>query len=164
MKARLLKERDDRSAILKRLMGVLAKDGGVANVEEFNKLLAEAAGLKMNDENNLYFMLAPTSEDVPKDVHVDYIPAKEKPTGSFRGTSSTSISSKESEPPQVQEDEIRSAISQWPPLTLQGIVDIFKPRLSTFKRKAGFAESLRKISKIQKRDGQTWVVLREHHL
>lgn len=61
----------------------------------------------------------------------------------------------------VTEDEIRAVLMQKSPVTTQDLVAKFKARLKSSKDKTGFAEILKKISKIQKTNGASFVVLRE---
>ncbi|PIA38231.1 hypothetical protein AQUCO_02800124v1 [Aquilegia coerulea] len=60
----------------------------------------------------------------------------------------------------VTEDEIRAVLLQKSPVTTQDLVAKFKARLKSSKDKQSFAEILKKISKIQKTNGASFVVLR----
>ncbi|PKA56655.1 Transcription initiation factor IIF subunit alpha [Apostasia shenzhenica] len=194
--------------------GGLSKSG-----KELKKLLGKAAGLnesdaeedddedEMDDETAMSPVLAPKL----KDETTDNSPLK--PSGSSRGTPSSSKSSKtkkktgnddgkpstvsqakketkaasvKEEPSSsskvnasskglsftaartgsspatgpVTEDEIRSVLLAMAPLTTQDLVANFKGRIKSKEDKAAFAEILRRISKIQKTNGQNYVVLR----
>ncbi|XP_043692000.1 transcription initiation factor IIF subunit alpha-like isoform X1 [Telopea speciosissima] len=61
----------------------------------------------------------------------------------------------------VTEDEIRAALLQMAPVTTQDLVAKFKARLKSKEDKTAFADILRRISKIQKTNGSSYVVLRE---
>ncbi|KAK3432159.1 hypothetical protein EUGRSUZ_E03951 [Eucalyptus grandis] len=61
----------------------------------------------------------------------------------------------------VAEEEIRAFILQKAPVTTQDLVAKFKARLKSPEDKNAFADILRRISKIQKTNGSSYVVLRE---
>ncbi|XP_068657461.1 transcription initiation factor IIF subunit alpha-like isoform X2 [Aristolochia californica] len=61
----------------------------------------------------------------------------------------------------VTEEEIRVVLLQKATVTTQDLVAKFKARLRTLEDKSAFAEILRRISKIQKTNGPSYVVLRE---
>lgn len=61
----------------------------------------------------------------------------------------------------VTEDEIRAVLLQKGPVTTQDLVAKFKSRLKTKEDKDAFAAILRRISKIQKTSGSSYVVLRD---
>ncbi|XP_071713883.1 transcription initiation factor IIF subunit alpha [Rutidosis leptorrhynchoides] len=61
----------------------------------------------------------------------------------------------------VTEDEIRAVLLQKGPVTTQDLVAKFKSRLRTKEDKSAFADILRRISKIQKTNGPSYVVLRD---
>ncbi|XP_065867533.1 transcription initiation factor IIF subunit alpha isoform X1 [Euphorbia lathyris] len=62
----------------------------------------------------------------------------------------------------VTEEEIRAVLLQNGPVTTQDLVARFKSRLKTQEDKKAFADILRRISKIQKTSGSSYVVLRDH--
>ncbi|KAL6520507.1 Transcription initiation factor IIF subunit alpha [Orobanche hederae] len=61
----------------------------------------------------------------------------------------------------VTENEIRAMLMQKTPVTTQDLVAKFKSRLKVKEDKGAFADILRRISKIQKTSGASYVVLRE---
>nr|KAJ0197417.1 hypothetical protein LSAT_V11C700347850 [Lactuca sativa] len=61
----------------------------------------------------------------------------------------------------VTEDEIRAVLLHKAPVTTQDLVAKFKSRLRSKEDKSAFAEILRRISKIQKTNGPSYVVLRD---
>ncbi|KNA09631.1 hypothetical protein SOVF_151770 [Spinacia oleracea] len=61
----------------------------------------------------------------------------------------------------VSEEEIRAVLLQKAPVTTSDLVGTFKARLKTQEDKKAFAEILKRISKIQKSDNKSYVVLRE---
>ncbi|KAL6562295.1 Transcription initiation factor IIF subunit alpha [Orobanche gracilis] len=61
----------------------------------------------------------------------------------------------------VTEDEIRAMLMQKTPVTTQDLVAKFRSRLKVKEDKGAFADILRRISKIQKTSGASYVVLRE---
>lgn len=60
----------------------------------------------------------------------------------------------------VSEEEIRSVLLAMAPVTTQDLVANFKGRIKLKEDKAAFADILKRISKIQKTNGQNYVVLR----
>ncbi|XP_068654791.1 transcription initiation factor IIF subunit alpha-like isoform X2 [Aristolochia californica] len=78
------------------------------------------------------------------------------PKGSLCSKSGSTLS-----PAPVTEEEIRAVLLQKAPVTTQDLVAKFKARLRTPEDKSGFAEILKRISKIQKTNGPNYVVLRE---
>lgn len=61
----------------------------------------------------------------------------------------------------VTEDEIRAVLMQKAPVTTQDLVAKFKARLKSQEDKKAFADILKGISKIQKTNGSSYVVLRD---
>ncbi|XP_068642703.1 transcription initiation factor IIF subunit alpha-like [Aristolochia californica] len=61
----------------------------------------------------------------------------------------------------VTEEEIRAVLLQKAPVTTQNLVDKFKARLRSSEDKKAFADILKRISKIQKTNGPSYVVLRD---
>ncbi|XP_077221286.1 transcription initiation factor IIF subunit alpha RAP74 isoform X2 [Tasmannia lanceolata] len=61
----------------------------------------------------------------------------------------------------VTEDEIRAVLSQMAPVTTQDLVAKFKARLKAPEDKTAFADILKRISKIQKTNGPSYIVLRD---
>lgn len=61
----------------------------------------------------------------------------------------------------VTEEEIRSVLLATAPVTTQDLVANFKGRIKSQEDKKAFADILRRISKIQKTNGHSYVVLRE---
>ncbi|KAM7495588.1 hypothetical protein LguiB_030197 [Lonicera macranthoides] len=61
----------------------------------------------------------------------------------------------------VTEEEIRAVLMQKTPVTTQDLVAKFKSRLKSKEDKDAFAAILRRISKIQKTNGPSYVVLRD---
>ncbi|XP_021719775.1 transcription initiation factor IIF subunit alpha-like [Chenopodium quinoa] len=61
----------------------------------------------------------------------------------------------------VSEEEIRVVLLQKAPVTTADLVATFKSRLKSPEDKKAFAEILKRISKIQKSDNKSYVVLRE---
>lgn len=61
----------------------------------------------------------------------------------------------------VTEDEIRAVLLHKAPVTTQDLVAKFKSRLRSKEDKNAFADILRRISKIQKTNGPSYVVLRD---
>nr|GMD83027.1 transcription initiation factor IIF subunit alpha isoform X1 [Ipomoea batatas]GMD92963.1 transcription initiation factor IIF subunit alpha isoform X1 [Ipomoea batatas] len=61
----------------------------------------------------------------------------------------------------VTEDEIRAVLLQKKPVTTQDLVNQFKSRLKSREDKDTFAAVLRRISRIQKTNTASYVVLRE---
>ncbi|KAK1315711.1 Transcription initiation factor IIF subunit alpha [Acorus calamus] len=93
---------------------------------------------------------------------------KDEPVSSARNSASsngpTQSSSKTGSTSTVGpdiEEEIRTVLLQMAPVTTQDLVARFRSRLRTKEDKAAFTEILRKMSRIQKIDGASYVVLRE---
>lgn len=61
----------------------------------------------------------------------------------------------------VTEEEIKAVLLQKAPMTTQDLVAKFRERLKTPEEKGAFANVLKKISKIQKTMGNSYIVLRE---
>ncbi|KAJ8642505.1 hypothetical protein MRB53_004253 [Persea americana] len=78
-----------------------------------------------------------------------------------KGPSSTSRTASTSPVAPVTEDEIRAALQQMAPVTTQDLVAKFKARLKSSEDKTAFADILKRISKIQKTNGLSYVILRE---
>ncbi|KAF9607773.1 hypothetical protein IFM89_000120 [Coptis chinensis] len=78
-----------------------------------------------------------------------------------KGSASSIKTESESPVGPVTEDEIRAVLLQKSPVTTQDLVAKFKSRLKGSRDKAAFADILKKISKIQKVNGSSFVVLRE---
>ncbi|XVF26161.1 hypothetical protein REPUB_Repub13aG0275500 [Reevesia pubescens] len=96
------------------------------------------------------------------------VPSKGTPSSakaastSATGSSSSSKAGSASTAGPVTEEEIRAVLSQKTPVTTSGLVAKFKARLKCQEDKKAFADILRRISKIQKRNGtNNYVVLRE---
>lgn len=92
-------------------------------------------------------------------------PVKEEPSSAKANQPSKLAASK---PPStstatgpVTEDEIRQVLLSRDPVNTQQLVGIFKPRLKTKEDKNAFADILKRISKIQKTNGLSYVVLRD---
>ncbi|ONK70150.1 uncharacterized protein A4U43_C05F30770 [Asparagus officinalis] len=85
-----------------------------------------------------------------------------KPSASSKSSASAAskIGSTLSSGP-VTEEEIRSVLLATAPLTTQDLVANFKGRIKSQEDKRAFADILRRISKIQKTNGHSYVVLRE---
>ncbi|GAB2246531.1 hypothetical protein Droror1_Dr00002024 [Drosera rotundifolia] len=91
-------------------------------------------------------------------------PVKEeaKPSVSTKGVPSTSSNPPAPTQGPVAEDEIRAVLLQRASVTTQELVSVFKARLRSREDKNAFAETLKRISKIQKTaNGQNYIVLRE---
>ncbi|WCJ39970.1 Transcription initiation factor IIF subunit alpha [Euphorbia peplus] len=80
-------------------------------------------------------------------------PKAQQPSSKTAPTGSTSP---------VTEEEIRAVLLQSTPVTTQELVATFKSRLKNQEDKKAFADILRRISKIQKTTGSSYVVLRDH--
>ncbi|KAM0942991.1 putative transcription factor C2H2 family [Dioscorea sansibarensis] len=107
-----------------------------------------APSKKMKTENET----RPTSEETPT-----------KTSGTTKGSTLSSragVTPAPSTAP-VTEEEIRSVLLAMAPVTTQDLVAKFKARLKSQEDKSAFAEILRRISKIQKTNGHSYVVLRE---
>ncbi|XP_022720691.1 transcription initiation factor IIF subunit alpha isoform X2 [Durio zibethinus] len=96
------------------------------------------------------------------------VPSKGTPSSakagstSAAGASSSSKAGSASTAGPVTEEEIRAVLLQKAPVTTQDLVAKFKARLKSPEDKKGFADILRRISKIQKTNGpNNYVVLRE---
>ncbi|XAR53838.1 Ubiquitinyl hydrolase 1 [Bertholletia excelsa] len=92
------------------------------------------------------------SEDDSTITSKSSAPAKGAPSSKTASVSSTGP---------VTEDEIRVVLQQKTPVTTQDLVAKFKSRLKGREDKDAFAGVLRRISKIQKTNGASYVVLRE---
>ncbi|ESW26005.1 hypothetical protein PHAVU_003G083500 [Phaseolus vulgaris] len=78
------------------------------------------------------------------------------PTPSSKGGSSSPIASGP-----VSEEEIRAVLMQKTPLTTQDLVAKFRARLRCPEDKKAFADILKRISKIQKTNASSYVILRD---
>uniref|UniRef100_A0A7N0V7E2 Transcription initiation factor IIF subunit alpha n=1 Tax=Kalanchoe fedtschenkoi TaxID=63787 RepID=A0A7N0V7E2_KALFE len=61
----------------------------------------------------------------------------------------------------ISEEEIRAVIVQHTPITTQELVAKFKARLKTAEDKKAFADILRRISRIQKTGGPSYILLKD---
>lgn len=86
---------------------------------------------------------------------------KEEPGSGAKNGKGASSSKPASATGPVTEDEIRAVLLHKAPVTTQDLVAKFKSRLRTKEDKSAFADILRKISKIQKTNGPSYVVLRD---
>ncbi|XP_031124517.1 transcription initiation factor IIF subunit alpha isoform X2 [Ipomoea triloba] len=86
--------------------------------------------------------------------------AKNSATKGASSSSSAKTASTPSTGP-VTEDEIRAVLLQKKPVTTQDLVNQFKSRLKSREDKDTFAAVLRRISRIQKTNTASYVVLRE---
>ncbi|XP_020590941.1 transcription initiation factor IIF subunit alpha [Phalaenopsis equestris] len=77
-----------------------------------------------------------------------------------RGSSSTAARTAPVPSGPVTEEEIRAVLLAMAPVTTQDLVANFKGRIKLKEDKAAFADILKRISKIQKTNGQNYVVLR----
>lgn len=87
-------------------------------------------------------------------------PSKSSHPSSKSGTQSSKGGASSASGP-VTEQEIRAVLLQSAPVTTQELVAKFKARLKSSEDKKAFADILRRISKIQKNNGASYVVLRE---
>ncbi|KAL8248131.1 hypothetical protein R6Q59_004999 [Mikania micrantha] len=76
-----------------------------------------------------------------------------------KGSSKPAVPSSATGP--VTEEEITAVLLHKAPVTTQDLVAKFKSRLRTKEDKSAFADILRRISKIQKTNGPSYVVLRD---
>nr|XP_043633149.1 transcription initiation factor IIF subunit alpha [Erigeron canadensis]XP_043633151.1 transcription initiation factor IIF subunit alpha [Erigeron canadensis] len=106
-----------------------------------------AATKKVKTENEVK-----TVKDEPASAAKNSAPAK--------GASSSKAAASPSTGP-VTEDEIRAVLLHKAPVTTQDLVAKFKSRLRNKEDKGAFADILRRISKIQKTNGPSYVVLRD---
>ncbi|KAK9056409.1 hypothetical protein SSX86_027500 [Deinandra increscens subsp. villosa] len=110
---------------------------------------------KSTEENKVANGASAASKKVKTENEVK--PVKDEPA---KGAAASS-----SKPPPnsgaVTEEEIRAVLLHKAPVTTQDLVAKFKSRLRTKEDKSGFAEILRRISKIQKTNGPSYVVLRD---
>ncbi|GKC15793.1 transcription initiation factor IIF subunit alpha, partial [Tanacetum coccineum] len=95
-------------------------------------------------------------------TNVEVKAVKEEPGSGAKNSKGSSSSSKPAPATgPVTEDEIRAVLLHKAPVTTQDLVAKFKSRLRTKEDKGAFADILRKISKIQKTNGPSYVVLRD---
>lgn len=102
------------------------------------------------------------TENEPKSSGKDVNGSASKSNAPQKGTpppSSNAGSSNSASGP-VTEQEIRAVLMQRTPLTTQELVAKFKGRLRCAEDKQAFAEILKRISKIQKTNGSSYVILR----
>lgn len=106
----------------------------------------------------------------PKKVKTELNAVKDEPgaKNGTKGASPSPSSSSKAPPPSpaastvpVTEDEIRAVLLHKGPVTTQDLVAKFKSRLRNKEDKSAFADILRRISKIQKTNGPSYVVLRD---
>ncbi|KAJ8770502.1 hypothetical protein K2173_017993 [Erythroxylum novogranatense] len=84
-----------------------------------------------------------------------------KTLATSKGTPVSSKTGSTSSIAPVTEEEIRVVLLQNGPVTTQDLVARFKSRLRSSEDKKAFADILRRISKIQKTSGSSYVVLRD---
>ncbi|KAK7359857.1 hypothetical protein VNO77_01822 [Canavalia gladiata] len=97
-----------------------------------------------------------SAKDVNGSASKSGAPPKGTPPSSSKTGSSTTASGL------VSEEEIRAILMQKTPVTTQDLVAKFKARLRSSEDKQGFAEILKRISKIQKTtNGSSYVILRD---
>eukprot|EP00262_Sarcandra_glabra_P001346 TRINITY_DN1140_c0_g1_i1.p1 TRINITY_DN1140_c0_g1~~TRINITY_DN1140_c0_g1_i1.p1 ORF type:complete len:541 (+),score=165.02 TRINITY_DN1140_c0_g1_i1:179-1801(+) len=109
---------------------------------------ASAKKVKMDNDSR-----PSSAKEEPLSTSKNSIPPKGHATSSRSG-STPSVAP-------VTEDEIRAVLVQMAPVTTQDLVAKFKARLKAPEDKTAFAAILRRISKIQKTNGQSYVVLRD---
>ncbi|XP_050210371.1 transcription initiation factor IIF subunit alpha [Mercurialis annua] len=97
-----------------------------------------------------------TENDSKSTVKEENVPAK-----SSANPEGTSSSSRTGSTGFVTDEEIRAVLLQNGPLTTQDLVAKFKSRLKTREDKEAFTQSLKRISRIQKTNGASYVVLRD---
>ncbi|XP_024961318.1 transcription initiation factor IIF subunit alpha isoform X1 [Cynara cardunculus var. scolymus] len=110
----------------------------------------------------------PANGAAPKKVKTEneVKPVKDDPVSTSKSSAPTkgASSSKPAVSPStgpVTEDEIRAVLLHKAPVTTQDLVAKFKSRLRSKEDKSAFADILRRISKIQKTNGPSYVVLRD---
>ncbi|OWM76653.1 transcription initiation factor IIF subunit alpha [Punica granatum] len=87
--------------------------------------------------------------------------APSKSSGPAKSTPSDSKTASTAPAGPVSEAELRAFLLQKSPITTQDLVAKFRDKLKNREDKDAFAEILRRISKIQKTNGSSYVVLRE---
>ncbi|XP_020220384.1 transcription initiation factor IIF subunit alpha [Cajanus cajan] len=95
-----------------------------------------------------------SAKDVNGSASKSSAPPKSTPSSSKPGSSTTASGP-------VSEEEIRAVLRQKTPVTTQDLVAKFKARLRSSEDKQAFAEILKRISKIQKTNGSSYVILRD---
>ncbi|KAJ4826690.1 Transcription initiation factor IIF subunit alpha [Turnera subulata] len=101
------------------------------------------------------------TENEPKPaVKEESSPANKGGTAA-KGTAPSSKSAATPSTGPVTEEEIRAVLLQKAPVTTQDLVSRFKSRLRNAEDKKAFADILRRISKIQKINNSSFVVLRD---
>lgn len=90
-----------------------------------------------------------------EDASKTSVPSKSTSAASVKAESSSAAASGP-----VSEEEIRAVLLQKSPMTTSALVSIFKARLKSPEDKKAFAEILKRISRISKNNGQSYLVLR----
>ncbi|KAG9147403.1 hypothetical protein Leryth_019661 [Lithospermum erythrorhizon] len=108
---------------------------------------------KVKTENVSYMQDVKPVKNEPSSTSRPSVPPKGTSTPPSRSTPTPTTGP-------VTEDEIRAIFKQKTPITTQDLVAKFKARLKCKEDKDAFAAILRKISKIQKINGNNYVVLR----
>ncbi|XP_024961319.1 transcription initiation factor IIF subunit alpha isoform X2 [Cynara cardunculus var. scolymus] len=134
------------------------EEGGLSQSgKELKKLLGKNNGVNESE---------PEQEDDDDDDDDEVKPVKDDPVSTSKSSAPTkgASSSKPAVSPStgpVTEDEIRAVLLHKAPVTTQDLVAKFKSRLRSKEDKSAFADILRRISKIQKTNGPSYVVLRD---
>ncbi|KAI4298773.1 hypothetical protein L6164_032291 [Bauhinia variegata] len=119
---------------------------------------------KLNEEtkasNGAALKKVKTENELKSSVKEENGPAS-KSSAPPKGTSSSKVGPSTTTSGPVSEEEIRAVLMQKTPVTTQDLVSKFKARLRSSEDKQAFAEILKKISKIQKTNGSSYVILRE---
>ncbi|KAF7840559.1 Transcription initiation factor IIF subunit alpha [Senna tora] len=125
---------------------------GKRKLNEETKASNSAPPKKVKTENELKSSVKDENGTASKSK----APSKGTPPPSSKAGSSTTSASGP-----VSEDEIRAILIQKTPVTTQDLVAKFKARLRCSEDKQAFAEILKRISKIQKTNGSSYVILRD---
>ncbi|KAL2341357.1 hypothetical protein Fmac_009297 [Flemingia macrophylla] len=96
-----------------------------------------------------------------KDVNGSAPKSNAPPKGTPPSSSSSKAGTSTTASGPVSEEEIRAVLRQKTPVTTQDLVAKFKARLRSSEDKQAFAEILKRISKIQKTNGSSYVILRD---
>ncbi|KAI4295992.1 hypothetical protein L6164_035985 [Bauhinia variegata] len=119
---------------------------------------------KLNEETKASNGAAPkkvkTENELKSSVKEENGPAS-KSSPPTKGTTSSKVGPSTTASGPVSEEEIRAVLMQKTPVTTQDLVSKFKARLRSSEDKQAFAEILKKISKIQKTNGSSYVILRD---
>ncbi|XP_028755319.1 transcription initiation factor IIF subunit alpha isoform X3 [Neltuma alba] len=116
---------------------------------------------KLNEETKT--PIAPPKKELKSSVKDENGPAPKsnaQPKGTPQPSSKAGSSATTASGP-VSEEEIRAVLMQKTPVTTQDLVAKFKARLRSSEDKQAFAEILKRISKIQKTNGSSYVILRD---